>query len=86
MQSDMKTKEDIYKNVTDILAKTFDLDPAVIKPATNLYIDLDIDSIDAINLFVKLQQITGKRMQPESFKSVRTVQDIVDAVDVLLAQ
>ncbi len=86
MQINMKTKEDIYNNVVDILSKTFDLDPAAIKPEANLYTDLDIDSIDAIDLLVKLQQVTGKRMQPEAFKSVRTVQDIVDAVDVLLTQ
>ena len=86
MENNLKTKEDIFNKVVEILAKTFNLDPAVIKPEANLYMELDIDSIDAIDLLVKLQQVTGKRMRPEAFKSVRTVQDIVDAVDVLLAQ
>ena len=43
-----------------------------------LYTDLDIDSIDAVDLAVKLKQLTGKRLQPEVFKSVRTVQDVVE--------
>ena len=52
----------------------------------NLYSDLDIDSIDAVDLAVRLKELTGKRMQPEVFKSVRTVQDVVDALAALLGK
>ena len=72
------------KNVVDILSETFKLDRASITPEANLYTDLDIDSIDAIDLLVKMQQMTGKRMKPEAFKNARTVQDVVDAIDTLL--
>ena len=86
MQPSMQSKEDIYKKVVEILSETFMLDPAIIEPGANLYTELDIDSIDAIDLLVKLQQVTGKRMKPESFKSARTVQDVVDAIHTLLAE
>jgi acyl carrier protein len=86
MKSSLRNKEDIYNKVVEILSETFLLDPAVIKPEANLYTDLDIDSIDAIDLLVKLQQVSGKRMKPEAFKSARTVQDVVDAIDTLLAE
>jgi acyl carrier protein len=82
----IQTKDDIYKSVVDILSETFQLDRAAIKPEANLYTDLDIDSIDAIDLLVKLQKMTGKRMKPEAFKSARTVQDVVNAIDALLAE
>ena len=49
-----------------------------------MYTDLDIDSIDAVDLVVKLNQLTGKRLQPDVFKSVRTVQDVVAALAALL--
>ena len=80
----MQTKEDIYQKVAEILSQTFKLDPAAITPGANLYTELDIDSIDAIDLLVKLQQMSGKRMKPEDFKAARTVQDVVDAIDALL--
>ena len=51
-----------------------------------MYTDLDIDSIDAVDLAVKLKQLTGKRLEPEVFKTVRTVQDVVDALTGLLAK
>jgi acyl carrier protein len=79
-------KEDIYPWVVDVLHEMFELDKAKITLEANLYTDLDIDSIDAVDLAVKLKELTGKRLQPEVFKSVRTVQDVVKALEALLAQ
>jgi acyl carrier protein len=70
--------------VVDILHEMFELEKSRITLDTNLYSELDIDSIDAVDLAVKLKQLTGKRLQPEVFKSVRTVQDVVDALTGLL--
>ena len=80
------TKDEIYPWVVDILHEMFELDKSKITLDANLYSDLDIDSIDAVDLAVKLKQLTGKRLQPEVFKSVRTVQDVVDALTGLLGQ
>lgn len=80
----MQTKQEIYAAVAKTLAETFEIDPARIKPEAKLYTELDIDSIDAIDLLVKLQQQTGKRMKPEAFKSARSVQDVVDAIETLI--
>jgi acyl carrier protein len=80
------TKEEIYPWIVDMLHEMFELDKAKITPQANLYNDLDIDSIDAVDLAVKLKQLTGKRLQPEVFKSVRTVQDVVNALEGLLAR
>jgi acyl carrier protein len=80
------TKEEIYPWVVDILHEMFELDRAKITLDANLYSDLDIDSIDAVDLAVKLKQVTGKRLQPEVFKSVRTVEDVVNALTGLLEQ
>ena len=54
--------------------------PERISPSASLRDDLDIDSIDAVDLIVQLKPIVGKRLQPDAFKSVRTVQDSVDAL------
>jgi acyl carrier protein len=80
------SKDQIYTWMVDVLHEMFELDKAKITPEANLYTDLDIDSIDAVDLAVKLKQLTGKRLQPEIFKTVRTVQDVVDALAALLAE
>jgi len=80
------SKEEIYPWVVNTLHEMFELDKAKITPQANLYTDLDIDSIDAVDLAVKLKHLTGKRLEPDVFKSVRTVQDIVNALEGLLAR
>jgi acyl carrier protein len=78
------TKQEIYNQLATILQDTFDIAPADIRPDARLYEDLNIDSIDAVDLLVKLKPLAGKRLQPEAFKSVRTLQDVCDALDALL--
>lgn len=72
--------------VVDLLAEMFELDKSELTAESNLYADLDIDSIDAVDLAVKLRQLTGKRLQPEVFKTIRTIGDIVDALTGLTKQ
>ena len=80
------TEQDIYARLSAILVETFDIEPERIRPEARLYDDLDIDSIDAVDLIVKLKPLVGKRLQPEAFKSVRTLQDVVNALTALLQQ
>ncbi|MEG3134462.1 acyl carrier protein [Rouxiella sp. T17] len=77
-------KQDIYQQISDLMVKLFELDAADITPESRLYEDLDLDSIDAVDLVVHLQKSTGRKIKPEMFKSVKTVQDVVDAIDELL--
>lgn len=74
------SKEEITAWVVDLLAEMFELNKEGLSLQSNLYADLDIDSIDAVDLAVKLKQLTGRRLQPQVFKSIRTIGDIVDAL------
>jgi acyl carrier protein len=49
-----------------------------VTPGARLFEDLELDSIDAVELVVKLQSYTGRKIAPAEFKTVRTVGDIVD--------
>ncbi len=80
------TGDDLYAWVVDLLAEMFELDKADLTPESNLYEDLDIDSIDAVDLAVRLKQLTGKRLQPEVFKTIRTIGDVVAALDSLVEE
>lgn len=79
-------KEELYTWVIDLLAQMFELDKSTLTPQSNLYADLDIDSIDAVDLAVKLKQLTGKRLAPEVFKEIRTIDDVVNALWTLAKQ
>jgi acyl carrier protein len=62
----------------------FELEAEDIKPEANLADDLDIDSIDAVDLIVRLKELTGKKVGPEDFKEIRTVDDVISAIEGLL--
>lgn len=66
--------------LVDMLHEMFELDKSKITVDAHLYSDLNIDSIDAVDLAVRLKELTGKRLQPEVFKNIRTVGDVVDAL------
>lgn len=80
----MQTKEDVYQQLEQILTEDFEIDAEEIKLDANLYQDLDLDSIDAVDLVVKLREITGKKISPDAFKAVRTVEDVVNEVFKLI--
>lgn len=74
------TEQDIQKLLTGALENLFEIDPAAITLDTNLYEDLEIDSIDAIDLIDYIKRETGYKLQAEDFRNVRTVNDVVQAV------
>ncbi len=78
------TRAEITERVIGILVKTFELDRADIRLESKLYEELDLDSIDAVDMFVELHEITGRRIDPEVARKIRTVQDIVDLVEAEL--
>lgn len=76
--------DQIFNQVQTLLVELFELDANDIHLDSHLYQDLDLDSIDAVDLVVRLQNFTGKKIQPDEFKNVRTVNDVVIAVADLL--
>jgi acyl carrier protein len=80
----MYTKEEIFNTIKDILIKDFGCDEAKVKIESALVEDLDLDSIDAVDLIVKLQGQIKQKVDPEDFKQIRTLQDVVDAVEKIV--
>ena len=76
----MQTRKDIFNILRDALVELFELEPASISLESNLYQDLEIDSIDAVDLIDHIKRQTGKKIAADDFKSVRTVNDVVEAV------
>ncbi len=76
----MKTREEILIIIKDIMVEMFEMDEKAITLEARLYEDLDFDSIDAIDMIVRLKEITGKTIKPEDFKSARSIHDVVEAI------
>jgi acyl carrier protein len=74
------SRSDVFVELSRYLRDAFEVPDGKISLEARLFEDLDLDSIDAVDLVVKLQDYTGKKIQVAEFKSVRTVGDIVERV------
>ncbi len=81
----MKTQEEILAHVREVLTELFDIDPSRVSPDAHLYNDLEIDSIDAVDLIDRIRRYTGKKVSGEDFRSVRTVGDLIKVIERITA-
>ena len=72
------TKENILEKMQDILSEQFEIDKKNVTPSAKLYDDLELDSIDAVDLLVKMKEFIPGKVDPEMFKKAVTVQDVVE--------
>jgi len=72
--------EELYSRIKTILVSQFEVNEASVSLDANLYEELEIDSIDAVDLLVQLKELTGKKIAPENFKDVRTIRDVLEAL------
>ena len=74
-------KEAVFLKLKEIMIKQFKLNPDSITPEKNLFDELDLDSLDLVDIIISLNDhISGEKIEPTLFKDACTVQDIVDLV------
>lgn len=76
-------RDRLYLKIKDILVDQFEVDESKVSMHADLYEELEIDSIDAVDLMVQLKEMTGKKIPPEQFKQVRTVGNVIDTLSRL---
>ncbi len=74
------SKEEIFEEVKKILVEEMEIDEEAVTSDANLFEDLELDSIDAVDIAVRMQKFTDKKLPPEEFKKIRTINDVVEAV------
>ncbi len=80
----MNSRDDILQLIKQIMLEMFEIEEELVTLDARLNEDLDFDSIDAVDMIVKLKEITGKAVKPGDFKSARTINDVVEAVYKLI--
>jgi acyl carrier protein len=78
------TRAELEQKTREMMAEMFELKMEQLTPETRLFEELNLDSIDAVDLVVKVQEITGRRVDQADLRRVRTVKDVVDMVEQYL--
>jgi acyl carrier protein len=71
---------ELYNQIREFLVSQFEIPRSEISLDANLYEELDIDSIDAVDLMVQIKELTGKKIPPEQFREVRTLRDLLTTI------
>jgi len=85
-QIPIPSREEVLSRVVEILSDSFEIDKSKIKPESTLYEELDLDSIDAIDIFTQLRELTGRRPDPAEARNVRTVEQLIEFVFAEIAK
>ncbi len=80
------SQTEILAKISDTFVEMFELDPKLVTADARLVEDLDLDSIDAIDLAAKVHEMTGKRLQEEDLRRIRTVRDVVEIVEEMVGE
>ncbi|MDR0494530.1 MAG: phosphopantetheine-binding protein [Treponema sp.] len=80
------TREEVLQKIQDILTEEFELAREAVVPEARLYEELELDSIDAVDLLVKMKEFVPGKIDPESFKKAATIQDVVEILYPLVQQ
>ncbi len=78
------TQAEMLTEIQKLMEELFEINPDDVTLETKLVEDLDLDSIDAVDMIVHLQNMVGARIKPEDFKAVRTVGDVIDVLTALV--
>jgi acyl carrier protein len=79
------SRAELHRQLTEFLQTLFEIPRERVTLEARLVEDLDLDSIDIVDLLVKLREVTGRRVKAEDFKTVRTVGDVLDSIEKLMA-
>lgn len=77
------TRDEAFALIRKNLVEIFEIDEAQITPDAKLMDDLELDSIDAVDMMVQIQEETGQKVTPEEFETIVTVDDLVTLVHKL---
>jgi acyl carrier protein len=74
------TKEQVFEKLKEILVEEFELEAPSITLGARMFEELGLDSIDAVDLIIKMRPYLPGKLDPEMFKKARTVEDVVDVL------
>jgi acyl carrier protein len=74
------TRDEIQSQIIEFITRHFELEPGSVRPESKFFDDLDLDSIDAVELVLHLGDLTNDTIEEDDLRKIVTVSDIVDLV------
>jgi len=72
--------EEIIHRINQLLVDEIEIEEEKISPAADLKKDLEIDSLDFVDLFVIIERNFGVKMKAEEMADIKSLQDFYDYI------
>ena len=72
----MISQDDIFNKIKEVLVEEFEVEPDDVTLEANLFTDLELDSLDAIDLMVTLDKELEIEINTETMQDMRTIEDV----------
>lgn len=79
-------KQSLIKEINQVMIDGFELDPAQLTPEAKIVDDLELDSLDAIDMLVFLEEKIKIKVDAETFRTVKTLDDVYNVVEKVLRE
>jgi acyl carrier protein len=80
----MLTREQLVETVCRLAAEQVGADPAKVSLDTDLFNDLNFDSLDAVNFTMEIEEVFEVSIPDEEAERIRTVGQAVDRLVALM--
>lgn len=77
-------KQTLINEINQVMIEGFELDPSQLKPSAKIVEDLELDSLDAIDMLVFLEDKIKIKVDAETFRTVKTLEDVYTVVEDVL--
>ncbi len=73
-------REEVIKTINQFLVEDFEIDEALLMPEKNIFEDLKIDSLDIVDIIVRVNEVFGVKLDKMDLINVRTLGDFYDLI------
>jgi len=80
------TKQEVRDHIHGVLIDLFEIEEGKLVPEAKLYEDLDIDSIDTVDLLIELKKFVPEDINPDKFIDSKTLGEVIDVVHEISSQ
>lgn len=81
--SEAPSRAEILREIQQMMSELFELGSDRVQPEARLIEDLELDSLDAFDLAVKVEETTGVAFDEDKIRELRTVEDVIIALEVI---
>lgn len=77
-------RQELVEKINATLMEHFELSPEKLRPDAHIIDELQLDSLDAVDMLVHLEDKLGKKLDVEKLRDARTLNDIYNLVEETL--